>query len=85
MTFKLDKSMSIFNLSKIIYILKYFINLKVSFHNISALWGFVVFIAIFCQCLSGIMLSFSLMNECMLVSFSREEEDLENNYIDDFF
>ena len=85
MTFKLDKSMSIFNSSKIIYILKYFINLKVSFHNISALWGFVVFIAIFCQCLSGIMLSFSLMNECMLVSFSREEEDLENNYIDDFF
>jgi hypothetical protein len=50
-----------------------------------ALWGFVVFISIFCQCISGTMLSFSLMNECMLVSFSREEEDLENNYIDDFF
>jgi hypothetical protein len=31
------------------------------------------------------MLSFSLMNESMLVSFSREEEDLENIYIDDFF
>jgi hypothetical protein len=85
MVFKLDKSMSIFNSSKIIYVLKYFINLKVSFHNISGLWGFVIFISIVCQCLSGIMLSFSLMNECMLVSFSREEEDLENNYIDDFF
>lgn len=31
------------------------------------------------------MLSFSLMNECMLVASSREEEDGENNYIDDFF
>jgi len=85
MTFKLDKSISIFNSSKLIYILKYFINLKVAFHNMSALWGFIVFISIFCQCISGTMLSFSLMNDSMLVAFSREEEDLENIYIDDFF
>jgi len=31
------------------------------------------------------MLAFSLSNECMLVSLSREEEDGENNYTDDFF
>jgi hypothetical protein len=31
------------------------------------------------------MLSFSLPNECMLVALSREEEDGENNYTDDFF
>jgi hypothetical protein len=31
------------------------------------------------------MLSFSLANECMMVLLSREEEDAENNYIDDFF
>jgi hypothetical protein len=31
------------------------------------------------------MLAFSLMNDCMLVAVSREEEDGENNYIDDFF
>jgi hypothetical protein len=31
------------------------------------------------------MLSFSLTNECMMVLISREEEDGENNYIDDFF
>lgn len=50
-----------------------------------ALWGFIVFITILNQCLSGIMLAFSLTNESMLVSISREEEDGENNYTDDFF
>ena len=71
--------------SKLQYILKYFINLKVSYHNTNALWGFVIFIVIFSQCVSGIMLSFSLVNDCMLIAYSREEEDGENNYIDDFF
>ncbi len=50
-----------------------------------ALWGFIVFVIIINQCISGTMLSFSLPNECMLVSLSREEEDSENNYTDDFF
>lgn len=71
--------------SKFMYIVKYFINLKVSFHNLNAIWGFVVFITIFSQCISGTMLSFSLVNDCMLVAYSREEEDAENNYTDDFF
>jgi len=31
------------------------------------------------------MLSFSLVNDCLLIPYSREEEDGENNYIDDFF
>ena len=71
--------------SKLMYIIKYFINLKISYHNLNALWGFIVFITIFSQCISGTMLSFSLMNDCMLVAYSREEEDGENNYTDDFF
>ncbi len=71
--------------SKVEYIFKYFLNLKTSYHNVWALWGFILFIVIANQCLSGIMLSFSLTNECMLVAYSREEEDSENNYIDDFF
>jgi hypothetical protein len=50
-----------------------------------ALWGFLVFIIIFNQCISGTMLALSLMNDSMLVMLSREEEDSENNYIDDFF
>jgi len=67
------------------YIYKYFVNLKVAFHLIGALWGFIVFVIIFNQCLSGTMLAFSLTNDSMLVSISREEEDSENNYTDDFF
>jgi len=82
---KIDKKFSSFNSSKIIYIIKYFTNLKVSFHNLSALFGFLIFIVIVNQCISGIMLAFSLIPECMIVSFSREEEDCENNYTDDFF
>lgn len=82
---RIEKKGSYNNFSKIMYLVKYFINLKVAYHILGALWGFLVFIIIFNQCLSGTMLSFSLMNECMLVSISREEEDSENNYIDDFF
>lgn len=82
---RFEKKNSYNNFSKIMYLLKYFINLKVAYHILGALWGFLVFIIIFNQCISGTMLSFSLMNECMLVSISREEEDGENNYIDDFF
>ena len=71
--------------SKLMYVYKYFANLKVAFHLMGALWGFLVFVVIFNQCISGTMLAFSLPNECMLVSLSREEEDGENNYTDDFF
>lgn len=71
--------------SKLMYIVKYFNNLKISYHNLNALWGFIVFITIFSQCISGTMLSFSLVNDSLLISNSREEEDGENNYTDDFF
>ncbi len=67
------------------YIYKYFVNLKVAFHIMGSLWGFIVFIIIANQCITGTMLAFSLTNECMMVSLSREEEDGENNYTDDFF
>jgi len=35
--------------------------------------------------MSGIMLSFSLVPECMLVPIVRDEEDLEDLYTDDFY
>ena len=82
---RFDKKTNSINHSKLFYILKYFMTLKVAYHIIGALWGFIIFIIIANQCISGTMLAFSLMNECMLVSISREEEDGENNYIDDFF
>lgn len=71
--------------NKLLYIVKYFINLKIAFHNLFALWGFIIFITIASQCISGTMLSFSLVNDALLVANSREEEDGENNYTDDFF
>lgn len=71
--------------SKLMYIYKYFINLKVAYHVLGSLWGFIVFVAIFSQCISGTMLAFSVTNDCMLIAYSREEEDSENNYTDDFF
>ena len=82
---KLSKKGSNSGDGKLVYLYKYFANLKVAYHVLGALWGFIIFIIIFNQCLSGIMLAFSASNECMMVVFSREEEDSENNYIDDFF
>jgi len=82
---RFDRKTNSINHSKLFYILKYFMTLKVAYHVIGALWGFIIFIIIANQCISGTMLAFSLMNECMLVAISREEEDGENNYIDDFF
>ena len=82
---KLDIENNSTNNSPFIYLIKYFINLRVSFHVIGALWGFILFIAIASQCISGTMLSFSLITESMSTSLSREEEDGDNNYIDDFF
>ena len=37
------------------------------------------------QLFSGIMLSFSLLPECMLIPIIRDEEDLEDLFVDDFF
>ncbi len=37
------------------------------------------------QCITGIMLSFSLLGEPMLIPHSRSEEDMEDLYTDDFF
>lgn len=66
-------------------IILYFYTLTVSFHEVSALYGFFVFLVIANQLISGIMLSFSLVPEPMLIPLVRDEEDLEDLYIDDFF
>jgi hypothetical protein len=49
------------------------------------LFGFFVFLTIASQLISGIMLSFSLVPEPMIVPMVREEEDIEDLFIDDFF
>ncbi len=63
----------------------YFATLNVAFHDLVALFGFMVFLIIANQLISGTMLAFSLVTECMLIPLDREEEDIENLYIDDFF
>lgn len=63
----------------------YFNSLNVAFHDLVALFGFMVFFIIANQLISGTMLSFSLITEPMLIPLARDEEDLENMYTDDFF
>jgi len=59
--------------------------LSVSFHDLHSLFGFFTFLTVFSQLVSGTMLAFSLIPEPMFVPMVREEEDLEDLYIDDFF
>ena len=68
-----------------IFIAKYFFKLRIAFHDMVGLTGFMIFLIIYNQVVSGIMLSFSFATESMNVPLSREEEDSENLYIDDFF
>jgi hypothetical protein len=59
--------------------------MSVSFHNIYSLFGFFTFLIVVNQLVSGTMLAFSLIPEPMIVPMVREEEDLEDLYIEDFF
>lgn len=59
--------------------------MTVSFHDVNSLFGFFAFITIASQIVSGIMLALSLLPEPMLIPVVRDEEDLEDLYIDDFF
>jgi len=68
-----------------VYLAKYFVKLQIAFHELPALLGFCVFLVIYNQLVTGVMLSFSLVPESMYIPLSREEEDCENLYIDDFF
>lgn len=70
------------NISQLI---SYGITLTVSFHDTPALFGFFIMLVVLNQIISGIMLSFSLIPDPMFVPIVRDEEDLEDLYIDDFF
>lgn len=67
------------------FVAQYFQSLSVALHELPSLIGFFIFMVIFNQLVSGTMLSFSLITESMIIPLSREEEDCENLYIDDFF
>lgn len=66
-------------------IVSYFMMLSVSFHDTPSLFGFFTLLIVINQLISGTMLSFSLIPEPMIIPIVRDEEDLEDIYIDDFF
>jgi hypothetical protein len=66
-------------------LLTYFKAMRVSMHEIFSLFGFFTLMTIFVQLISGTMLAFSLVPESMLIPMVRDEEDIEDLYIDDFF
>lgn len=66
-------------------IVKYFTVLSVSYHDGIAVLGFMILLTMSSQLLSGIMVSFSLIPDPMLVPIVRDEEDIEDLYTDDFF
>lgn len=69
----------------VVNLIRYFTIMSVSFHDLNALFGFMIFLTIASQLVSGTMLSFSLVPESMLIPVVRDEEDVEDLYADDFF
>ena len=71
---------------KFILIIKSFLSsVKVKFHRSISLIGLILLFLIVIQCVTGIMLSFSLVSEPMLIPISRDEEDMDDLYTDDFY
>lgn len=66
-------------------IIKYFTVLSVSYHDSIAILGFMVLLTMASQLITGVMVSFSLIPDPMLVPIVRDEEDIEDLYTDDFF
>lgn len=64
---------------------KVFTTQSVNSYRFFTVLGVSVLCFLVFQCVSGIMLAFSLSNEVMLVASSRETEDMDVLYIDDFF
>lgn len=65
--------------------ISFIFNLSTKIGRPVSMFGLYIIILFFIQCLSGIMLSFSLLGEPMLVPMSRSEEDMDDLYTDDFF
>jgi len=63
----------------------YFFLLTIKYHSTISVFGFFLILTFTSQIISGIMLAFSLIPECMLVPIVRDEEDLEDLFTDDFF
>ena len=53
--------------------------------KIISVFGFFTFLTILIQCLSGLMVALSYIGDPMLIPTSRDEEDTDDLYTDDFF
>ena len=71
--------------NKINNVVSWGINLSTRVSRPISMLGLYLILIFSLQCLSGIMLSFSLLGEPMLIPHSRSEEDMEDLYTDDFF
>lgn len=61
------------------------LNLSTKVSRPISMLGLYLILVFVIQCITGIMLSFSLLGEPMLIPNSRSEEDMEDLYTDDFF
>ena len=66
--------------------LNYFVtNLEVTSVKSISVFGIFILLLIFIQCVTGTMLAISLICDPMIIPVSRDEEDLDDLYTDDFF
>lgn len=66
-------------------LLNHFSRLRAPTHGATSLLGIVLLIIFVLQIISGVMISFSLNCDPMNIPMSRNEEDHEDLYTDDFF
>lgn len=71
--------------NKVNNLLSWSINLSTKVSRPISMLGLYLIVVFVIQCVSGIMLSFSLLGEPMLIPHSRSEEDMEDLYTDDFY
>ena len=63
----------------------YALDMGIALHGGVSVIGFSLFLAFFSQLLSGTIISFGYITDCMLVPSSRNEEASDDLYADDFF
>lgn len=69
----------------LVFFTKYFVKLRIAFHEFLNVTGFCILLVFVNQIVSGYMLAISLSPDPMYIPLVREEEDLENLFTDDFF
>lgn len=82
---KLDQIKKPYMTTSIFTLYSYVTVLTVNFLDIPSTFGLMIFATIASQLISGVALAFSLVPEGNLIPIARDEEDLENMFIDDFF